>query len=93
MEAASLARAVYAVLAIAALLVALRFALAHVAAVRRRLGRTRLVDVIEVAALPHDAALAVVRVGSRHHVVAIGKGAIATIATLTPEDVAALVRR
>ncbi len=75
----SLARAVYAVLAVAAVMVALRFALARLGAVRLRFGRARLIELVETVALPYDAAIAVVRVGTQRHVVAVGRGTVVAL--------------
>ncbi len=93
MEASSLLRAVYAVLATGAVLVALRFALARFAVARGRFGRARALEVVETLALPHDAALAIVRVGSRHYVVGVGRGTIVALGALDTSDHAALARR
>jgi len=75
----SLARAVYAVLAVAAVLAALRFALGRFGAARLRFGRARLTEVVETIALPYDAAIAVVRVGAERHVVAVGRGTVVAL--------------
>jgi flagellar biogenesis protein FliO len=82
----SLARAVYAVLAVAAVLVGLRFALARLGAVRVRFGRPRLIELIETVALPYDAAIAVVRVGRDRHVVAVGRGTVVALGSPSSDE-------
>ena len=88
MEAWSIARAVYALLAVAAVLAALRFVLARFGGARLRFGRGRIVELVDAIALPHDAAVAVVRVGRERHVVAIGRGAVAPLGTIAADDAA-----
>ncbi len=85
-EAWSLARAVYALIAVAAVLAALRFALARFGAVRVRFGRSRLTEVVETIALPYDAAIAVVRIGNERHVVAVGRGTVVALGPTAPHE-------
>jgi flagellar biogenesis protein FliO len=87
-EAWSIARAAYALLAVAAMLVALRFVLARFGGARLRFGSRRMVELVDAIALPHDAAVAVVRVGRTLHVLAVARGAIAPLGTIAADDAA-----
>jgi flagellar biogenesis protein FliO len=79
------ARTVYALATIAAILAVLRWAARRFAGghlVLRPRSR-RLVEVQEFVALPHDAAVVVVRVGERRVVVAVGRGSVSALCELS----------
>lgn len=83
MEPWIIARAVGALVAIGLLLALLRLALARFGggSVGRAARGERLVEVLDVAALPYESAVAVVRVEGRRVVVAVGRGAVAVVAS------------
>jgi hypothetical protein len=72
---------------IAAVLAGLRVILARVARVRIAIGggQGRSLELIETLPLPHETALAVVRIGRHRHVIALGHGTATPVCELPPD--------
>ena len=75
-----LARTVAALAVIGAVLAGLRYALARVAGIGvGPRGRDRSIAVLDLVSLPHDCAVAVLRVGTRRIAVGLARGAICAL--------------